>query len=521
MEDNPAEESKMENQENQEEQSRTEPNQNQYGAEDPDEADQQQNENPEKSEDKTDTQQKCSRAKTAPYPGKTSDGKYNVRPKSRNDCGPVTMTAYYKEQDSKMRLRSLRSDDPTNGLRKHNYDKHRERIRTAKPMVDSSCPYACKNNAVSQTKFNRSLAAFTKIERDNARMLHRIAVIMQGPATVDNRLKPSTKSIFQRGKQRQVGLMHITFDNLHLLQRIESQKPVYDRKKQMEDYARAERDMEKMSYYPLFWKCKKPSAQDDFEDIAKNNAKSDPRPRVFMDFETDQAEGRIVIELRADVVPMTAENFRSLCTGENGPSYKCTTITRVVKDILVQGGDITSKGYGAVSGYGDSFPDENFKLKHEEPGVVTMVNYGPGTNGSQFMITGKRLRSLDGCNVVVGKVVEGMDIIYKFFDHVNSSDKPTKQIWITDCGQLESEKADEQETETASEPKKKSKKKGGGKSSSRNTNRSRSKAAETSAPPATTTDTERESSAFPISEPETANYESNPVETDDEAEEAD
>lgn len=100
-----------------------------------------------------------------------------------------------------------------------------------------------------------------------------------------------------------------------------------------------------------------------------------------MDLETDREPlGQIVIELRADVVPFSAENFRALCTGERGLSYKCTEMHRIIPGILWQGGDVSGKqGRGCgKSIYGDSFPDENFRLKHKEAGTVSMVNAGKG-----------------------------------------------------------------------------------------------------------------------------------------------
>lgn len=117
----------------------------------------------------------------------------------------------------------------------------------------------------------------------------------------------------------------------------------------MKDYAEAEKVMEISSYYPLFWKPPPPDPE------STANAKSNPRPTVFFDLETDEDSlGQIVIELRADIVPLTAEYFRKLCTGASGSSYKCSEIHRIVPDILWQGGDISGKG-------GDgSFPDENF-----------------------------------------------------------------------------------------------------------------------------------------------------------------
>lgn len=89
----------------------------------------------------------------------------------------------------------------------------------------------------------------------------------------------------------------------------------------------------------------------------------------------DSVIGRLVVELRADEVPKTAENFRQLCTGENGNSYAGTTIHRIVPGFIAQGGDC------GKSIYGKKFDDENFKLLHKGKGVLSMANTGPHTNG--------------------------------------------------------------------------------------------------------------------------------------------
>lgn len=161
-------------------------------------------------------------------------------------------------------------------------------------------------------------------------------------------------------------------------------------------------------------------------------------PRCFFDMTADgEALGRIVIELRSDVVPKTAENFRALCTGEKGFGYKSSTFHRIIPRFMCQGGDFTlHNGRGGKSIYGGKFDDENFKLKHTGPGILSMANAGPNTNGSQFFITTVKTDFLDGKHVVFGKVVEGMDVVKKMESYGTDGGAPSKKIVIVDCSQL-------------------------------------------------------------------------------------
>ena len=170
-----------------------------------------------------------------------------------------------------------------------------------------------------------------------------------------------------------------------------------------------------------------------------------PTHRVFFDVAVDnQKAERIVMELYGHIAPKTVENFRALCTGEKGVGksgkklvYRDSPFHRIIPQFMLQGGDITlGNGMGGESIYGERFADENFKLKHDQAGLLSMANAGPDTNGSQFFITTARTPWLDGHHVVFGKVIKGMEIVRKIEEQGSPSGQPKARVIIVDSGQL-------------------------------------------------------------------------------------
>jgi len=164
---------------------------------------------------------------------------------------------------------------------------------------------------------------------------------------------------------------------------------------------------------------------------------------AYFDISIDMNEPkRVAIALFGEAAPNTVNNFAAISKGNyrGDPkfSFKGTKFHKVVKDFVIQGGDITTEdGSGGKSIYGPTFNDEPFYHSHQGAGYVSMANRGEDTNGSQFFILLQRARWLDGKHVVFGKITEGLDFIKEIAElEVTESQMPKKLVTIDDAGLL-------------------------------------------------------------------------------------
>ncbi|KAI0229615.1 Peptidyl-prolyl cis-trans isomerase E [Lamellibrachia satsuma] len=165
-------------------------------------------------------------------------------------------------------------------------------------------------------------------------------------------------------------------------------------------------------------------------------AHNDSNPKIYLDIQIGEVDaGRMTIELFSNIVPRTAENFRMLCTGGKGFDYKNCKFHRIIPQFMAQGGDITrGNGTGGKSIYGDQFEDENFNIVHSVPGLLSMANSGPNTNGSQFFITMTPADWLNKKHVVFGQVIDGMNVLTIMDSEGTASGDPKTVVKIKNCG---------------------------------------------------------------------------------------
>ncbi|WKY00697.1 hypothetical protein Q1695_015043 [Nippostrongylus brasiliensis] len=171
---------------------------------------------------------------------------------------------------------------------------------------------------------------------------------------------------------------------------------------------------------------------------------ADKSTRVFMDIAADDEPiGRLVFELNTKICPKTSENFRRLCTGEKGFGYKGCHWYRIVPGFCACSGDFetqNAKREGGRSTFDQKyFDDENYELRHDKKGVLSMDNYGwPNTNSSRFFVTFTETPWMNNFHVAFGELVEGFEVLDKMESYGAGAQKgrTSKLVIIADCGQL-------------------------------------------------------------------------------------
>jgi peptidylprolyl isomerase len=262
--------------------------------------------------------------------------------------------------------------------------------------------------------------------------------------------KTNVKLLYRRAVARMnYGLLNEALeDTKFALEKDNANKELRDLQKRIKERMKKEAAKEKRVFGGMFNKI---SIYDEKETVEGDwEIPSDPlptNPKVYMDITIgENTPKRVVFELFSNIVPKTAENFRALCTGEKGTnsrgvklSYEGSIFHRVIKGFMMQGGDFTNfNGTGGESIYGEKFADENFRIKHTQPGLLSMANAGKNTNGSQFFITFAPTLHLDGKHTIFGRVIQGLEVCREVEEiETGSNDNPKVPVTVVGCGQLE------------------------------------------------------------------------------------
>ncbi|CAN0042842.1 unnamed protein product [Ectocarpus sp. 6 AP-2014] len=256
----------------------------------------------------------------------------------------------------------------------------------------------------------------------------------------------NVKALYRRGvAKRHTGMVDESKSDLMAAYKLDPNNKAVRKELQLLKAAMKEsKEKAKSVFGGLFGKV---SMYDDKEGVVVFDGTN---PKCFFDITVgDKEPQRISFELYANTCPKTSANFLHLCKGDKGTTpdgvplhYKGSKFHRVIKNFMLQCGDFTAgDGTGGCSIYGEKFKDENFQLKHTEPGLLSMANAGPNTNGSQVFITCRDTPHLDGKHVVFGKVLSGMEVVKEIENVATTADKPNDEVVIVDCGELLEEEA--------------------------------------------------------------------------------
>ncbi|XP_033353384.1 E3 SUMO-protein ligase RanBP2-like isoform X1 [Bombus vosnesenskii] len=324
---------------------------------------------------------------------------------------------------------------------KKTYKKYKRRIAQAVAKVDNKPPRFEVSAYYKPHNMRSDINRIREIDKQNIKLLRRMNIITRLRSNIDcwlPKIKYKSKLDNQEVKNTQV-----MKENKNLLRKIRRASTNYSTAEFIQDWKEMNMKMEHNRRYqkePTTHTIGLQSPQDHciITDLSLlKHINPSIRTKCFFEIEIqgDQKLGSIHFELYDDIVPRTCTNFAELCRGYNGLSYKNTPFHRIVSGYWCQGGDVTKlNGCGGKSIYGESFEHENYNLRHAGPGILSMCNETENTCNSKFNLTFRQLETVDGKNVVFGKVIAGLSNIYKIEEFGTKTGKPFKTIIISNCG---------------------------------------------------------------------------------------
>ncbi|CAG7831238.1 unnamed protein product [Allacma fusca] len=294
------------------------------------------------------------------------------------------------------------------------WEKHRQRICLAKPVVDSKSPkFPPVVFTRHSTNYNKRLANFARIERENIILTQHIQKTFIEDSQIDNHLGPLVKCRRNRGFRRLTEQMKLAYENIAMAKRLTkiTATPTYVKCNQLNWYAVQEQYMELKAKFPLYWRdviCKS------YEAAAMAKASDGTKPQVYFDLEVKNEEiGRIVIELNPMAGPVAVEMIRIMFEGKHkNHRYKCSQLNKTWPGI----GWLF--GRGAPSVLKCPFPPKKYRMKHDQRGIFSLINNGHDLFEAEFMITAREMKPLDNRNLAIGIVTEGLEYLDGLSKHL-------------------------------------------------------------------------------------------------------
>ncbi|XP_054278476.1 peptidyl-prolyl cis-trans isomerase F, mitochondrial-like [Macrosteles quadrilineatus] len=318
------------------------------------------------------------------------------------------------------------------------YEKHLKNVKTVAAKIDNSAPRLPVAVYVKEAKYYADIARLRNLDVENRGLIKRINTIYRIKGRVDCKLERYSRqrTIYSHEAE---AVEKQQRRNAKFLQKLDSKfvKSEYNQEYLSKDWKKMLKAMKFSAKYPEFYDIK-PSRLESWS-LCPPNVSSDPASHqvCYLDLKIGDLPqvSRLEIEVYSDIVPATAANFVALCQGFGKLGYKGSPFHRIVPNLFCIGGDVVNhSGTGGMSIYGASFPDENFTLQHNGPGVVAMYSSTPDNNNSQFLITFKQLVTLNGKFVVIGRVKKGFKVLRMIESCGTKGGKPLGTVKVVKSG---------------------------------------------------------------------------------------